>query len=173
MLNTGPTGLLSVWVAIAAAARNPIEAPMAVMRARGARIHPRPRATKALATAPSSPPTTPPAISPRGPAAWPMIEPNAAPSPANKHATMNNASRCIVEAVDVISPPKPTSREQRLDDEQDIGGTLGQAPHVPAIPCRSITDQCLHDVAVSDEAALGGVADPVQHVDLIIVFSNA
>jgi hypothetical protein len=67
----------------------------------------------------------------------------------------------------------PVSPDQCLDDEQDIGGTLRQAPHVPAIPCCSITDQRLHDVALSDEAALGGVANPVKHVDLIIVFSDA
>src|SRR2546427_3906770 len=64
------------------------------------------------------------------------------------------------------------SPEQRLEDEQNIRRTFGQAPHVPAVPCRSVTNKRLDDVPFSHEPALRGVANPVKHVNLILVFPD-
>ena len=45
--------------------------------------------------------------------------------------------------------------EQRPGDKQDIRRTLGQAAHVPAIPCRSIADQRLGAVAENIYQSIG------------------
>src|SRR5215207_11086680 len=93
VLRIGPTGLPSVWVAISAAARNPIAAPTPVGHVRSAGIQWRHRATTPVSDVATSPPTTPPTNSPVFPAAFPRIDPSTPPPPPRRHDTTNRKNR--------------------------------------------------------------------------------
>jgi hypothetical protein len=94
VLRIGPIGLPSVFVAISAAARKPIEAPTLVRTAAARGIQRRALATAPLLDAPRSPPTIPPTNNVVLPPALPTMEPSRPPRPPRKHETRNSRSRC-------------------------------------------------------------------------------
>src|SRR5689334_8185336 len=57
--------------------------------------------------------------------------------------------------------------DQVTQDEPDVGRALREAPHVPGEPGRPVTDQHLHPLALTGEAALQVGPDAVEQVDLV------
>ena len=111
-LRTGPTGLRSVLIAIAAATRKPITVPSVVAFAAGAGIHRRRPPSQAAAQLPSSPPERPPTKSQRCPSAAPAAEPTRAQNPTV--ATRNTKSLACF--MDCEPNAKLTDDEERATD---------------------------------------------------------
>src|SRR5258708_32371525 len=51
--------------------------------------------------------------------------------------------------------------------EQHVRGPLGEAPHEPGNPCRSVSDENFATIALARQTLLLSSADPVAHLKLL------
>src|SRR5436190_24347673 len=63
-------------------------------------------------------------------------------------------------------------REQMLGDEPDVGGTLGEAAHVPREPVLAVGDQHAQRLALPRELLLQPALDAVEHRELVCRFRH-
>src|SRR3972149_9554376 len=71
------------------------------------------------------------------------------------------------------APPAPSTAQKAAQEEEEGGGTLGQAAHEVGEPGVPVRDVDADPVAGGDERGLQVAADPVEHLELETVPGHA